>query len=88
MFEEKIIPPHLKDIKIKDDFWSKYIDLVPSKIIDYQWQTLNDQIEGIEKSHCIENYKIAAGLKAGRFEGFVFQDSDLAKWLEAVSYSL
>lgn len=39
-------------------------------------------------SHCIANYKIAAGLEEGDFYGMVFQDSDLAKWLEAVSYQL
>lgn len=39
-------------------------------------------------SHCIANFKIAAGLEQGKFYGMVFQDSDLAKWLEAVSYRL
>ena len=36
-------------------------------------------------SHCIANFKIAAGREKGDFYGMVFQDSDLAKWLEAVS---
>lgn len=39
-------------------------------------------------SHCIANFKIAAGREKGDFYGMVFQDSDLAKWLEAVSYRL
>lgn len=39
-------------------------------------------------SHCIANFKIAAGVENGEFYGMVFQDSDLAKWLEAVSYKL
>lgn len=39
-------------------------------------------------SHCIANFKIAAGDESGDFYGMVFQDSDLAKWLEAVSYRL
>ncbi|MDO4274362.1 MAG: glycoside hydrolase family 127 protein [Eubacteriales bacterium] len=39
-------------------------------------------------SHCIANFKIAAGDETGDFYGMVFQDSDLAKWLEAVSYQL
>lgn len=39
-------------------------------------------------SHCIANFKIAAGVEQGHFYGMVFQDSDLAKWLEAVSYRL
>ena len=88
MPNHEICVPPLKNIKIKDDFWSRYIDLVQNVIIDYQWRILNDQVEGIEKSHSIENFKIAAGLKSGTFEGMVFQDSDVAKWLEAVAYSL
>lgn len=39
-------------------------------------------------SHCIANFRIAAGEQQGSFYGMVFQDSDLAKWLEAVSYRL
>ncbi|WP_333676863.1 glycoside hydrolase family 127 protein [Muricomes intestini] len=39
-------------------------------------------------SHCIANFKIAAGLQEGDFYGMVFQDSDLAKWLEAAAYQL
>jgi DUF1680 family protein len=39
-------------------------------------------------SHCIANFKIAAGEENGKFYGMVFQDSDLAKWIEAASYSL
>lgn len=47
--------------------------------------------EGNDKgypSHCIANFKIAAGREKGSFYGMVFQDSDLAKWLEAISYRL
>lgn len=39
-------------------------------------------------SHCIANFRIAAGEETGGFYGMVFQDSDLAKWIEAASYSL
>ena len=39
-------------------------------------------------SHCIENFKIAAGEKEGEFQGAVFQDTDVAKWLEAVGFVL
>ncbi|MDS0528301.1 glycoside hydrolase family 127 protein [Clostridium sp. SHJSY1] len=90
----------LKNIKIKDSFWCKYMELVKKEIIPYQWKVLNDsaniRIEKerddnnipSEKSHAIENFKIAAGLKSGHHYGYVFQDSDVYKWLEAVSYSL
>jgi DUF1680 family protein len=41
-----------------------------------------------EPSHAITNFRIAAGLEKGEFYGMVFQDSDVAKWLEAVAWSL
>lgn len=73
---------------VKDRFWTEKMELVRTRMIPYQWKVLNDAQEGVIPSHCIRNFRIAAGLEAGRFEGFVFQDSDLAKWLEAVGYSL
>ncbi|MBU2699876.1 DUF1680 family protein [Sporomusaceae bacterium BoRhaA] len=81
-------PVSLHEIKIKDQFWQKLMELIRTKVIPYQWEALNDRIEGAEPSHCIKNFKIAAGLEKGIFEGHVFQDSDFAKWIEAVGYSL
>ncbi|QJD82889.1 glycoside hydrolase family 127 protein [Cohnella herbarum] len=75
-------------VYIQDDFWNGYSELVRQTVIPYQWEALNDRIEGAEPSHAIRNFRIAAGLKEGEFGGFVFQDSDLAKWLEAVGFSL
>ena len=62
--------------------------LVKDVIIPYQWDILNDKLEDVETSHCIENFKIAAGEKEGEFQGAVFQDTDVAKWLEAVGFVL
>lgn len=42
----------------------------------------------MEKSHALANFRIAAGLEEGEFYGMVFQDSDVAKWLEGVAYAL
>lgn len=78
----------LKDVDIRDDFWSRRIELVREVVIPYQWEALNDRVEGAEKSGAVANFKIAAGLAEGDFYGMVFQDSDVAKWLEAVAYSL
>lgn len=78
----------LKNIKIKDDFWTPFQDKVIDMVIPYQENILRDAIEDAEKSHAIENFEIAAGLKKGEFYGMVFQDSDVAKWLEGASYSL
>lgn len=78
----------LKNIRIDDGFWNRYLNLVTEKIIPYQWEILNDRVEGAEPSHCISNFEIAAGRKKGEFHGFVFQDTDLAKWIEAAAYTL
>lgn len=78
----------LKDIHITDKFWNKYVHLVKDVIIPYQWDILNDRLENVETSHCIENFRIAAGEKEGEFQGAVFQDTDVAKWLEAVGFAL
>lgn len=78
----------LKNIHITDSFWNKYVHLVKDVIIPYQWDILNDRLEDVETSHCIENFKIAAGESEGEFQGAVFQDTDVAKWLEAVGFAL
>lgn len=88
------------DIKITSKFWKRYRDIVRDVMIPYQWEVLNDKA-GIsierersdayspsEKSHALENFRIAAGRAKGEHYGWVFQDSDVYKWLEAVAYSL
>ena len=80
--------PSLRDVIIRDEFWNSYTRLVHDKVLPYQWEALNDRVPGAEKSHAIENFRIAAGLSKGEYYGYVFQDSDVAKWLEAVAYRL
>lgn len=76
------------DFKVTDSFWGRYQSLVRDVVIPYQYEILNDNVPGVEKSHAIENFKIAAGDTEGEFYGMVFQDSDVAKWIEAAAYSL
>ncbi len=78
----------LKNVKVKDGFWSKYEDIAKNIIIPYQWDAINDRVPDTEPSHAIKNFKIAAGEMEGEFKGYVFQDSDVSKWLEAVAYRL
>ncbi|WP_082707818.1 beta-L-arabinofuranosidase domain-containing protein [Paenibacillus sp. DMB5] len=73
---------------IKDEFWGRYIRLVQDVVIPYQYEALHDRVPEAEPSHAIANFEIAAGRRTGEFKGWVFQDSDVAKWLEAVGYSL
>lgn len=88
MEDKKLHTINLQKIKIQDVFWSKHVDLVKDEIIPYQWNAMNDKILYAEPSHCLENFKIAAGQKKGEFYGAVFQDTDIAKWLEAVGFTL
>ena len=78
----------LNQVSVKDGFWSPLQKLVVETVLPYQADALEDRVEGAEKSHAIENFRIAAGDSKEDFYGMVFQDSDLAKWLEAVAYSL
>lgn len=78
----------LRDIRITDPFFTARIDTARSTAIPYMWETLNDRVPGVAPSHCIENFRIAAGLQEGKFEGWWFQDSDLWKWIEGAAYSL
>lgn len=78
----------IRKVHIRDKFWSKHVSLVKDVIIPYQWEAMNDRIPDAEPSHCLENFKIAAGHKNGEFYGAVFQDTDIAKWLEAVGFTL
>lgn len=85
------------DIKINDAFWQRYISLIRTEMIPYQWDVLHDEAgisidkerddEGIpsEKSNAIENLKVAAGYKDGHHYGWLFQDSDVYKWLESAA---
>ena len=87
-------------VKITDRFWKKYQSIVKDEMLPYQWSVLNDEADiniererndssiPNEKSHAIENFRIAAGRKKGSHYGWVFQDSDVYKWLEAAAYTL
>lgn len=78
----------LKNIRITDSLFGSYVKQVSEKIIPYQWKILNDQLEGADKTYCIENFRIAAGELEGTRKGVVFQDTDLYKWLESVAYTI
>ena len=83
----------MKSFKLEAGFMGRYEMLINEVVIPYQEKALQDEIEDAEKSHAIENFRIAAQLlETGKtdknFYGMVFQDSDVGKWLEAAAYSL
>ena len=73
---------------IEGGFWKRCQELIREKTIPYQWMALNDEIPGAPRSHSLENFRIAAGRSSGQYDGMVFQDSDLFKWLEAAGHLL
>lgn len=102
-----------KNVEITDDFWKEKIELIRREVIPYQWNALNDKVDGAEPSACIRNFRLAAKVLEKRangeetpvfptdkwhyppkaepensFWGWVFQDTDIVKWIEAVAYSL
>lgn len=68
-------------ITLRDGFWK-------------QRQTLNREaslahgFKMLQAAGNLDNFRIAAGLAEGKFRGYVFQDSDVYKWLEAVAWEL
>ncbi len=76
------------NVKITDPMWLGKLSLIRKVVLPYMWEILNDRVENAVKSHCICNFRAAAGLSAPKFHGMVFTDSDLYKWIEAVSYCL
>jgi len=83
-----VVEVNLHKLSVSDPFLGKYQQLVRDIVIPYQWDALNDRIPETDPSHAIANFRIAAGLQEGEFFGMIFQDSDVAKWLEAVAWSL
>lgn len=83
----------IKQYRPSEGFISRYQKLIREVVIPYQYDVLCDKAEGAEKSHVVRNFINAAAALCGEdvgdgFYGMVFQDSDAAKWLEAVGYSL
>lgn len=78
----------VKQVRLEDSFWSEIQNRIINVVIPFQEKVLRDEVPGVAKSHAIENFRIAAGESEGEFYGMVFQDSDVAKWLEGVAYSL
>lgn len=77
-----------RNVRIHPSFWGDRIKVVKESAIPYQWDALNNRVSGAEPSHSVNNFRIAGGAAEGNYQGKVFQDSDLYKWLEAVSYYL
>ena len=75
-------PVDFSQVKVNDPFWTPILDRVANTTLD----VCIDQCA--VKTHRIDNFAVAAGLKEGKFEGIFFDDSDVYKMLEGIAYSL
>ncbi len=82
------IPVPLKKVKMTDLFWGGRQEMVRNRAIPHQWDALNDRLPDVPPSHVISDLRKAGGSEKGDFQGILFQDSDLAKWLETLSCRL
>jgi DUF1680 family protein len=65
-------------------FWAERFDVCRRRTIPALWSLM----EGTERSHYLENFRIAAGIKEGRHRGAPFNDGDFYKLLEAACATL
>ena len=89
-------------VTVTSPFWTRYRHDVVHEVIPYQWSVINDERQitipedpsgakpdiDYHYSRAVRNLRIAAGEESGEFKGFVFQDSDVYKWLEEAAYAL
>ena len=84
----------LRYFRASEGLFSHYAKLLCDTVIPFQEAVLHDEVEGVAPSHAVANFVNAAALLTGNdgendgFFGMVFQDSDVAKWIEAAAYSL
>lgn len=79
---QKLTAVPFTQVEIRDRFWS------PRRETNRK-VSLSHSLDMLEKAGNIRNLELAAqGAREGFVGGFVFQDSDLYKVIEAVSYSL
>lgn len=72
----------LKQVKLEDGFWQPRLQI-------HRLQTIPAAIVQLRDSTArINNFEIAAGLKQGKFQGLVWDDSDVYKVMEGIAYSL
>jgi len=70
-----------RNVSLHEGFWTKKIN-INRKI------SLLFGFEMLEKAGNFDNLRIAAGSIKGNYQGYVFQDSDIYKWLEAVAWEM
>lgn len=74
-------PVPLTAVTLDDQFWA------PRRHINHT-VTLPSQFDHLETSHRLDNFRRVSGKLDRPFEGPIFNDTDVYKWLEAASWTL
>ncbi len=77
----RVKPVPVSSVRLEGEFWSDRIERNARVTLPSQWERL-------EASGVLDNFRRAAGEGDAPHRGFVFVDTDLYKWVEAVSWTL
>ena len=81
-------PVPFQQVRLTDSVFSPVQHLVSDFVIDHQWKIFNGAFGNTVYSPSLDNFRILAGDREGRFQGNIFQGGDLAKWLEGACIRL
>ena len=70
-----------RDVSLREGFWTKKQEVNGKTSLFFGYEML-------VKAGNFDNLRLAAGSFQGIYRGYVFQDSDIYKWLEAVAWEL
>src|SRR5919205_121063 len=74
-------PVPITAVTLADQFWA------PRRHINHA-TTLPSQFQHLEESHRLDNFRRVSGKVDRPFEGPIFNDTDVYKWLEAAAWTL
>ena len=74
-----LTPASLTEAHWTSGFWADRQAACRTKMVPTMWEL----ISGTERTHFLENFRIAAGLAEGRCRGAAWNDGETYKWLEA-----
>jgi DUF1680 family protein len=77
----RLRPLAVEAVRLDDEFWAP-------RMRTNREVTLPTQLDLLESTGRVANFRRGARKEAGRFEGFYFNDTDVYKWLEAAAWVL
>ena len=77
----RLTPVGVADVRVTDAFWKPRLDRNRDVTIPQQHALC-------EETGALRNFRRAAGLDDGPFNGMYYSDSDVYKWVEAASWTL